>query len=367
MKRLLLAILLLSSVCFGTTAVTGHISTLAGTTTTGNFVRFWLRGCGGNQPRIGGTTVIAPTQGGAFFFDVIANSSGDITGTLYSTRDAAGTGDGEIECGGSHTATWYGMQVFHAGKGGPEIPISAKNSDTFDISNVTPITTNPVVTAPTGDTTYARIDGGNQPFLGDVTPSGNGVLRLGTTTNRWKGYFSAIDVSAGGTLAGTFTGGTFTNGTFTNPTINGATLSGTFAGSPTFSGGTFSAPTFPNPIIFTRLKPEGGTALVTADGALGGNWGTSPTLGLSGYDSAFRVVATSGTGSPGANPTFTLTFKDGSWVNAPICVASRLDIVSPATAYWAVDATSTTDVRLTFVGTPGTSSSYMANVICVGQ
>jgi hypothetical protein len=46
--------------------------------------------------------------------------------------------------------------MFYAGKGGPETPIVARNGDTFDISNITPITTNPVVTAPTGDTTYER-------------------------------------------------------------------------------------------------------------------------------------------------------------------------------------------------------------------
>jgi hypothetical protein len=119
--------------------------------------------------------------------------------------------------------------------------------------------------------------------------------------------------------------------------------------------------------IFSRLKPESGTALTNGDGALGGNWGTSPTLGLVGFDSAFRVTVNSGTGSPAANPTMTLTFKDGSWVNAPVCVVSRNDLITPSAAYWAVDSTSTTTVRLTFVGTPSASLSYIANVICIGQ
>lgn len=136
---------------------------------TNAFVRFWLRGCAGNQPRITGTGIIGPSLGGVYYFDVVANSSGVISGTLYSNRDNAGTGNGEIECGGSYTATWYGMQTFVNGKGGPEVPIYAKNGATFDISNVTPITTTPVVVAPTGDSTYARIDGGNTPFTGPVT------------------------------------------------------------------------------------------------------------------------------------------------------------------------------------------------------
>src|SRR5262249_6187816 len=74
---------------------------------------------------------------------------------------------------------WYGMVVFLNGKAGPETPIHAKIGATFDISNITPITTNPVVTAPTGDSTYARLDGGNQPFTGNVAaPSYNTVRRM---------------------------------------------------------------------------------------------------------------------------------------------------------------------------------------------
>lgn len=169
MKRLIALLFLLASPAFATTTVTGTIQTLGtGTVSTGAFARFWLRGCGGNQPRVNGTAVIAPSQGGVFYFDFTANSSGQISGTLYSTRDVTGNSGGDIECGGSLTAVWYGLQIFLNGKGGPEIPIQAKNTTTIDVSNVTPITTNPVVTAPTGDTTYARIDGGNTPFTSPI-------------------------------------------------------------------------------------------------------------------------------------------------------------------------------------------------------
>lgn len=172
MKKLLslFALLLFPLSLSATTAVTGHISNLGtGSVTSGTFVRFWLRGCGGNQPRITGTALIGPSQGGVFFFDFVANGSGNVSGTLYSTRDAAGAGNGEIECGGSYTAVWYGVQAFSAGKGGPEFAVHAKSGGTLDISTIAPISVNPVVTAPTGDTTYARLDGGNQPFLGGIT------------------------------------------------------------------------------------------------------------------------------------------------------------------------------------------------------
>lgn len=203
MKRLL-SLFLLSACAWATTTVTGTIQTLGTTNvTSAAFVRFWLRGCGGNQPRVAGVSVIGPTQGGVFYFDFAANGSGQVSGTLYSTRDVTGLLGGEIECGGSMTAVWYGVQIFVGGKGGPEYPVHAKNTATFDISNITPITVNPVITAPTGDSTYARIDAGNQPFTGNVTPSGNGTLNLGGTSNRWNIFANIISATGTSTLAST--------------------------------------------------------------------------------------------------------------------------------------------------------------------
>ncbi|HEV2987866.1 MAG TPA: hypothetical protein VG759_05455, partial [Candidatus Angelobacter sp.] len=174
MKRFLaLILLLLPASAWATTTVSGALQNL-GTIPVGQnaFVRFWLRGCSGNQPRVNGTAVIASSSGGVFFFDLVANVSGYVTGTIYSTRDSTGLLAGEIECGGSKTAVWYGMQFFVGGKGGPEIPIHAKNNTTLDISNVTPLTTSPIVAAPTGDSTYCRLDGGNGSCPGTVGPAG---------------------------------------------------------------------------------------------------------------------------------------------------------------------------------------------------
>lgn len=228
MKRLI-AFLLLSSFAFATTTVTGNMNTLGGSASSGgSFMRFWLRGCAGNQPRITGIAVVAPSQGGVYFFDIPANN-GVVSGTLYSTRDATGNGNGEIECGGSYTSEWYGMQAFVNGKGGPEVPVAAKNSSTLDISTVTPITVNPVVIAPTGDTTYARLDGGNQPFTGSVSPSGNGTLNMGFANNRWIMFGSSVNISGNSTLTGNVTvGGTLNvTGVTTLGTLNATTISTT--------------------------------------------------------------------------------------------------------------------------------------------
>lgn len=171
---LLLAFILVAIPAQATTTVTGKIQNLGtGNVISGAFVRFWLRGCGGNQPRINGTSLIGPSQGGVFFFDLVGDSSGNISGTLYSTRDATGLLGGDIECGGSTTAVWYGMQVWVNGKAGPEVAVHALSGSTLDVTQVTPITTNPVVISPTGDGTYLRLDAGNSPETGNVNFTGN--------------------------------------------------------------------------------------------------------------------------------------------------------------------------------------------------
>ena len=151
-----------------TTAVTGNLTNL-GTGTANGFVRFWLRGCGGNQPRANNIAVIAPTQGGTYYFDIPA-VGGVVSGTLYSTRAADGVAAGELSCGGSFNI-WYGMQISTAGKFGPEVPVAAKNNSTLDVTTVTPLNVTPVVTAPDGDSTYVRLDSGNNPITG--TPEFN--------------------------------------------------------------------------------------------------------------------------------------------------------------------------------------------------
>ena len=204
MKKRILGLLfcLLSLPSLATTTVSGHLSTLGtGNSTSSNnaFVRFKLIGCRGNQPRITGTGAIAPIQGkdNIFYVDLAADSSGNVSGTIYSTRDAAGTGNGEIECGGSYTGVYYNMEVCANGVCGPDVPITAKSTATIDPSSVTPNSVQPVVTAPTGDGTYLRLDAGNSPVTGAVTlgaavtanssvkPNADNANALGDSTHRW--------------------------------------------------------------------------------------------------------------------------------------------------------------------------------------
>jgi hypothetical protein len=107
------------------------------------------------------------------------------------------------------------MQVFVGGKGGPEVPIHAKNGVPLNISSVVAITVNPVVTAPTGDSTYLRLDNGNGLAVGEA----------GTTANN---AFTGNNSHSG---TETFTGGVTIS---TSP--YSTTAAGTHSGTETFTG-----------------------------------------------------------------------------------------------------------------------------------
>jgi hypothetical protein len=123
----------------------------------------------------------------------------------------------------------------------------------------------------------------------------------------------------------------------------------------------------PNFFAFQRLKVNQGTAYSSADAAivLSAGWGTTRTVSAAtGFDQglSFTVNAT-GTGQA-ANPTITITFKDGTWTVAPQFLCKRNDVVAPAESSaattWTVTATVLT---ITFNGTPTAANSY--NFVCL--
>lgn len=193
-----------------------------------------------------------------------------------------------------------------------------------------------------------------------------------------------LDVFAGTTSAElatvvsdeTGSGGGFVRAT--SPTITGPTITGTIAGSPTITsptvtgtvggGATYASPTISGTELVGRTKWNQGTALVAGDFALDGNWGTSPSVSsVLATDGGGRFSITTGTGSPAGNAGVTLTFKDGTWTNAPSLVVSRGDGFSPAANFWAVSSTATT-ATFTFVGTaPVASTVYTMIFLTVGR
>lgn len=119
--------------------------------------------------------------------------------------------------------------------------------------------------------------------------------------------------------------------------------------------------------VFNRLAATRGTALTTAKvGTLTG-WGTTASvLSVGGTDSGgFINIQSAGTGQTG-NPTFILTFADGTWTNAPTVIVCRGDGNTPSAAAFTF-ATSATTVTIGLQGTPVAGVAYTLYFITIGR
>lgn len=118
-----------------------------------------------------------------------------------------------------------------------------------------------------------------------------------------------------------------------------------------------------------RLKANRGTALVSGDFALSAGWGSTAALSaIAGTDTGFTVTVTANGAGIAANPTLTLTYKDGTWTNAPVFTVTRGDGNAPTTGFWIVQAASTATAAIAqFVGLPVAGNTYTIYVIVVGH
>ena len=131
----LLLVALQSSLLFGTAAISGNLQDAGGSAISGRvFVRFWLRGCNDNQPRVAGVALIAPTGGPGYYKDFTPDAAGAISGTLYKNS--------EVECNGATGNTWWGVQVYRDGKPGPETPYGVVAAS-FSLNTASPLVQSP--------------------------------------------------------------------------------------------------------------------------------------------------------------------------------------------------------------------------------
>lgn len=122
----------------------------------------------------------------------------------------------------------------------------------------------------------------------------------------------------------------------------------------------------------SRIRPILGTAYSGADAAIvpnavngAGGWGVGAAVSAAvGFDGAFSFTITAA-GAPGASPTCVVTFKDGTWINAPQCIVKRNDTTAPVSSgpdvIWTTTATTLT---FTFTGTPVAANTY--KFVCIG-
>jgi hypothetical protein len=177
-------------------------------------------------------------------------------------------------------------------------------------------------------------------------------------------------------LVGRNTTDTLTNKTITNLAITGGTTNANLRfngsaqvinGNTTDDGTSFTTGALN--VQVKRIKVNQGSSLVTGDvGSLTG-WGTTATVSaVTGEDAAGAIsIASSGTGQANA-PTFVLTFHDGTWTNAPTCVASpqTSTAVAAGTNLAYASATATT-LTITMGGTPSAANTYTFTFVCIGK
>lgn len=95
-------------------------------------------------------------------------------------------------------------------------------------------------------------------------------------------------------------------------------------------------------------------------------WGFGVSAAVYARDVGGRITITAGASSLGANPTLTLTFKDGAWPAVPVVVPARGDHVAPTTGYWEVTSRTATGCVFTFIGTPQANNVYVLDWMVVG-
>lgn len=121
-----------------------------------------------------------------------------------------------------------------------------------------------------------------------------------------------------------------------------------------------------HPVGLQRVSPNLGTAYSGADAAiaLSAGWGASGAVSAAvGFDQAFSFTVTA-SGTTTANPTITITFKDGTWTNIPQFIVLRNDTNSPFSTPPHTIAVTATTLTITFNGTPASGTSY--HFICMG-
>lgn len=109
-----------------------------------------------------------------------------------------------------------------------------------------------------------------------------------------------------------------------------------------------------------RFKRIGsvGSLVVAGDFALSAGFGSTASVSVTAgsTDMAGKATVTSAGTGQGANPTCTLTFKDGAFPQAPFAVACRTggsQLTVPVTV-----TTTTTTMVITIIGTPSAAETF---------
>lgn len=118
-----------------------------------------------------------------------------------------------------------------------------------------------------------------------------------------------------------------------------------------------------------RLDGSVGTALAAGDVALGAGWGTTATKAIlaGSNDQMGRITVTSsGASQAQATATIVITFADGAYNAAPMCIATVTSnsAIDEGHVTW---STTTTALTLTFSVLPVDTKIYVFTYLCVAK
>lgn len=210
----------------------------------------------------------------------------------------------------------------------------------------------------TGTATAFSLDTGRTLAAGDklIDIAENGTSRVYVEQDG-----TLVVVAGGANVTGTLA----VTGAATVSTTLGVTGASTLAAVSGTTG------TFTGTVDSKRFSATQGTALVAGDFALSAGWGDTATVSAvyaGSEDTSGGVQVTcNGTGIA-ANPTITLTFKDGTFTNSPNIIAVRAlsnGVDQPTIPFW--PSASATVATFTFMGTPIAGQLYEVRWFVIGK
>lgn len=232
MKKLirLAAILAAFFICgraYAQVAVSGNLKDVGISNVTGSntYVRFALQNFGTNIPKVTGTNVIVNPS-----VNLYPNSSGNISGNIQGNDTISPAG------------TFYKVCIFYKGQQF-ECASYGITGSAFVLSIATPLTTAPVVPAPTGDSTYIRTDAGNQSSITNLSTFPFAGKAANNTFSGINVFSQTIQGSINGSAASATTATTATTASALSsvPTNCGAGVAATGVGANGNAVGCFAA------------------------------------------------------------------------------------------------------------------------------